>query len=949
MNETEILAAALKIESARERSAFLAEQCQSDPKLLEQMQQMLDLEQGLKGNQIAKSSDSPATMETSVSNETLIEDRSHEIGNYSLCRLVGEGGMGSVWEAQQSTPVQRQVAIKLIKAGMDTREVIARFESERQALALMNHPNIAKVLDAGTTQNGRPYFVMEWVSGHAINEHCDQKTLDIRQRLKLFQDVCDAVQHAHLKGIIHRDIKPSNVMVSQVDQKPIVKVIDFGLAKATRQSLTNRTLQTAFGQVLGTPAYMSPEQADLSRLDVDTRTDVYSLGVLLYELLVGVPPFDFNAIAKQGYPEVIRTIREVEPPPITQRLQQVRNQASKIADVRGVDHSSLTQLLQGDLEIIVNKALEKERTRRYQTPRELADDIERYLTSQAIQARPASMVYRLKKSVQRNKTAYIALSLIATTILVGTGVSVWQAIRATKAEKDAAAQLVLTRKALDSMSSLVVDELLTKQNDVTDSMKKVLTDSLSLYEQLASLTGNDRDTRESIADANFRIGSIHQNLGIEDHGLARYTKAIELYQDLNSDFTDEPLYATRLVNSLRKIATSEIDSGRFDSAEQHLIKSDAANENLKLRFGATTEYFENRAYLQYTLASVYEKMDRDEEALKVLVSSIQRQKELIARYVAVDKSPRQSLGILASMLQQRGLSLRRLGENETARSVYREAIEILNDLKSEFPLDSSDQLRLGVLLNDLGVAFKKDGKIDEAEENYRKSLDVRLAAVEQFPNQIDHLACLGCSQLNMGNLFRVQKKQPEDSLLYYADAVDSLERVRRRNPTYSWGLNLLEATYRCRSESNIALEQYEAAQTDIERLNQVHQSRYPEDKLPIRNILRHAYVLAHRGQSDAALKIVEDLNHEVGQSHPATGKFSYFAASTIAALAKCNPELYETDEAIRLLGVAIKAGFNYCDVRELKFHDDPDFESLRDHPQYAELRKWDEMNLSELD
>ena len=732
-------------------------------------------------------------------------------------------------------------------------------------------------------------------------------------------------------------------MVSEVDEKSLVKVIDFGLAKATGQQLTNQSLVTAYGQVLGTPAYMSPEQADLTRQDIDTRTDIYSLGVLLYELLAGVAPFDFDEIAKGGYTEVIRTIREVEPPPISQRVKETNSRSQTIADSRSLNQSSLTQLLRGDLEIIVSKAMAKERGRRYQTPRDLADDIERYLSSEAILARPASLTYRLKKSVQRNKAAFAALTVIAATVIAGTGVSVWQAVRATLAERDSAAQLVLTRKALDSMSSLVIDELLTQQADVTDSMRKVLSDSVGLYEQLASLTGNDRDTRESIAAANFRIAEIHRKLGIEELGIERFAAAADNYLSLVADFPDELLYATRLANAYRELALSELENGDPDAAASRCHQSELAIEDLKNRFGKITEYYEAKAYLFYTLGSIHEEQNKRDDALEASARAIQSQKELIDHYISAGIPHRQATGLLASMIQQWGLSLRRMGDIEPARSAYREAIEVLEGLQTEAPLNSNSQLRLGVLLNDLGVTFLMGRELEKAESLYRKSLAVRLNAVDQFPNDIDHLACLGCSQLNMGNVLRLQN-QPESSLPFYADASETLERVRERNPKYSWGLGLLEATYRCRAESHIALEQFDDALADIEHLNEVFRGRYPDDKLPIRNIVRRAYILAHLGRSEETIRILDKLESEVGQNHRVTGEFSYFAASTVAALAKHNPELYDVDDAVRLLGVAIEHEFSFCEVRDLPFHEDPDFASLRDHPDYEKLRQLDESN-----
>ena len=359
------------------------------------------------------------------------------IGRYKLLQEIGAGGAGVVYMAEQESPVRRRVALKIIKLGMDTRQVVARFEAERQALALMDHPNIAKVFDAGATDSGRPYFVMELVCGVKITDYCDQQKLSTRQRLGLFIQVCQGIQHAHQKGIIHRDLKPSNILVTEQDGAPIPKIIDFGIAKATTgQSLTDKTVFTAFEQFIGTPAYMSPEQAGLGKLDVDTRSDIYSLGVLLYELLTGRPPFDKEKLAKAALEEVCRTIRETEASPPSVRLTSLAERdRTTVAQCRQTDPAKLSSLLRGDLDWIVMKALEKDRTRRYETANGLAMDLQRHLHDEPVTARPPSAAYRFQKLIRRHKLAFGAAAAVAAALLLGLAASTLEAVRLNRAER----------------------------------------------------------------------------------------------------------------------------------------------------------------------------------------------------------------------------------------------------------------------------------------------------------------------------------------------------------------------------------------------------------------------------------------------------------------------------------------------------------------------------------
>jgi serine/threonine protein kinase/tetratricopeptide (TPR) repeat protein len=573
--ETVFFAALAKVDPA-ERAAYLNEACGADTDLRRQVDRLLAahpqvgsfLQDDAANHPSPLRENGPDLRGDATLSAPVTERPGAVIGPYKLLQQIGEGGMGVVWMAEQTQPVQRKVALKVIKPGMDSRQVIARFEAERQALAMMDHVNIARVFDGGTTGEkdeggrikdekdagsdssfrlhpssfGRPYFVMELVHGVPITNYCDDNHLTPRERLELFVPVCQAIQHAHQKGIIHRDIKPSNVMVTLYDGKPVPKVIDFGVAKATEQKLTERTLFTQYGTMVGTLEYMSPEQAEMSARGVDTRSDIYSLGVLLYELLTGSTPLTHKRMKEAAYAEILRMIKEEEPPKPSTRLSDSGEALASISANRHTEPAKLTKLVKGELDWIVMKTLEKDRNRRYETAQDFAADVQRYLDDEQVQACPPSATYRLRKFARRNKAALITGSLMATALVIGTAVSLRQAIEADsarrladqrwenekRARKDAEEQSERAQASFDKAVK-AVQQMLAEVGDVKvaaiPQMKamrqRLLEDAVDFYTDLIALNPRDPQVYIRRADVNRLLDKL-------DQVLSDYLKAIEL-------------------------------------------------------------------------------------------------------------------------------------------------------------------------------------------------------------------------------------------------------------------------------------------------------------------------------------------------------------------------------------------------------------------------------------
>jgi len=804
-----------------QRPGFLDRACAGDPALRSIVEELLTYYEGAGAFLASPTASSQIAPPTSV----VISEKAlgSHIGPYKLVQLIGEGGFGSVFMAEQEHPVRRLVALKIIKMGMDTNQVIARFEHERQALAIMEHPNIARVFDAGATEAGRPYFVMELVRGEAITQHCDRNNLSVEARLDLFIQVCQAVQHAHTKGIIHRDIKPSNVLVMIADDKPIPKVIDFGIAKATSASLTEKTLFTEHRALIGTPEYMSPEQAEMTGGDIDTRSDVYSLGVLLYELLTGAPPFDPTRLRSAAFAEIQRIIREEEPVKPSTRLSAL-DALPSVAAHRQMEPDRLTRVIRGDLDWIVMKCLEKDRDRRYETAEGLALDVRRHLSGEPVEAAPPSRVYRVRKFVRRHRIGVLSSAAIFLALvlgIIGTSLALKRAVEAERAQSRLTVQAEAARLAEAEQARRADREaaLARAEAAIAESVNRLLTDMLAMAnrgvqggnpnvtvrevmelaarrldmgylpgeEEARDLSHAHTTEYEPRVEAAVRetIGLTYRALGLYEEAESQFRRALELRR---ATAPDEPLH---IVTGLRRVAMALRFRGCYDEAEP------LARDSLDLALADFGPEHEQVALSMLEVAMVLRSKGQRAEAERVVhdtlamlgripgshehdradcLSQLAGMRSEVGDYDAAEAMHREALALrrqrwgdvnpaVASSLANLAASLIEKADYNQAEIYEREALAMIRHLYG----DEHPAVATG--LNNLATVIMRKGDLAMAETMFLESLDMRRRLLgDRHPNVAVSLNNLAGLYLDRGEY---QRAEPllEEALPIYRQAV----------------------------------------------------------------------------------------------------------------------------------------------------------------------------------
>jgi serine/threonine protein kinase/tetratricopeptide (TPR) repeat protein len=766
-----IFFAALEKSTPEERAAYLDGATAGNSDLRRRVEKML-VAQAQAGSFLER----PAHTSVVSVDEPITERPGSIIGPYKLLEQIGEGGFGVVFMAEQQQPVRRKVALKVLKPGMDTRQVVARFEAERQALALMDNPNIAHVFDGGATSTGRPYFVMELVRGIPITEFCDQYHVPVRERLELFLNVCQAVQHAHQKGIIHRDLKPSNVLVTLHDDKAVVKVIDFGVAKATGQQLTDKTLFTNFVQMIGTPLYMSPEQAQMSGLDVDTRSDIYSLGVLLYELLTGTTPFNKERIKTAGYDEIRRIIREEEPPKPSTRISTLGQVATTLSTLRKSDPKRLRKLFRGELDWIVMKCLEKDRNRRYETASGLARDIEHYLRDEPVLACPPSAWYRFRKFGRKHRTALRIAGAFVALLVLAAAVSIWQAVRATRERDRAEASFRMARDAVDQLFMQVSQSPKMKTQAMEKFRKDLLLSAKKFYERFISEQFETPGVRYDLGLALYRLGEIHHELGDFIAAEESLTKGVAILGELvnakpeNAEYQRDQAAAYAALGLVYRITA---DLQKADAAYKQAL---AIEEKLVASNPEAPEYRFSLAKTYGALGLVHQDADRPESA----ATMCRQAQDVLSKLIKEHPTESQYKSLLAATQLNLGQLYLPRGSYDEAQTALKQAVGIYGELVESRP-DTLPEEReaLGRSLTILGMAYRGRNRIENAEKELRHALRIFETLGQKHPDVLEYAYDVGRCRLELARTEDLGGR-PEAALEEYGKAIETMEQAAHK-------------------------------------------------------------------------------------------------------------------------------------------------------------------------
>ena len=812
-----IFCEALNHPAGADRGAYLDRACENDAALRLQIESLLkahDEAGSFLGSAVARPASAPAadatrdhTPEPAVTSESnptasaggseIAEGPGTTIGPYKLLQKIGEGGMGAVFMAEQERPVRRKVALKVIKPGMDTARVIARFEAERQALAIMDHASIARVLDAGATETGRPFFVMELVKGVPITEYCDRNHLTPKERLELFIPVCQAIQHAHQKGIIHRDIKPSNVLVTLHDGKPVPKVIDFGVAKAVDQRLTEKTLFTEFGAVIGTLEYMSPEQAEMGALDIDTRSDIYSLGVMLYELLTGSTPLERAKLRQAAYSEILRRIRDEEPMKPSTRLSESKDALPTISAQRKMEPARLTKLVRGDLDWIVMKSLEKDRTRRYETANGFARDVQRYLDGDPVEACPPSAFYKMRKFARKHRAALATAGAFAFLLIVASvvsaGLALWanrERARAVNAENLAKKQQDRAQEreqmAIDAVKRFgdVVRDTPELRNNLALSQLRamLLKEPQAFFKRLRDrLQADQATTPESLARlaaATFGLGGLTDEIGDKREAIRAYEESLAIWDRLARENPSVAKFQSELAACHHKIGFLQSETGRHSDALASYEKARAILERLARENPSVAEYQSALAGTPNYIGLLQSETGRSSDAL----TSYEKTLPILERLAAENPSVTAFQNDLATSYNNIGLLLSKTGRSKDALASYEKARVIFERLASENPSVIAFQNDVARSHNNMGSVQSGTGRTGDALAAYEKARVIRERLVYENPSVIGFQNDLARSHNNIG-LLQSKTGWLNDALASYEKARVIFERLARENPS----------------------------------------------------------------------------------------------------------------------------------------------------------------------